>query len=628
MPAQRSFRITARLLTAAVLFAVASSVSAATYVVPSDRDTVRRADAIVIASALSSYPEEASDGSIETITLVSIEEVIKGSISGETLQIHEPGGRLGKKMRIVGGAPVFKEGERLLLFLKEYQPGKYASSDFVLGKFSFATDEVGEKLLVRQEGDVTGWDPDLKEHHEIRRNAAKFLEFVRAEARGIESKTEYTVATHTLKAGTTALTPKTNVASTSPKSYTFDDPTNGWRWFVFPSAVTYKTYQTTINPTAAVNAVNAAFAAWNGDTLSNVNLVNGGADSGPGTPGGIAGASDSRNTIRFEIDLEHSVSGAGPFACNGGNYSGLLGLGGISAAINPQVGPAGETFWTIVEGDADMNTNVLGCTALITSGDLNSAVTHEVGHSIGFRHADQNRNNSVCTPSVTNECSSSAIMKSFIPTGLNAALQTWDQNAVRAVYPLAATPPPAAPSITATATSTTSVSVTWAAVATATSYDVYRKIAGGSLVFIANTLTPGYTDGGRTANNSYLYKVVAKNAGGDSPDSNKDLATTILFTDDPLVAGAAGTKIKAVHLTELRTAVNAVRLLAGVGTFSFTDPVLTNVNVKSVHVTQLRTNLDTALTALTLPTSAYTNSAAASTVVKAVDFQEIRTRVK
>jgi hypothetical protein len=618
---------------AALLLLASQTLPAATYVVPADGDMVHRADAIIIGSALSSYAQEDERGGIETVTLMSIEEVIKGSPSASTIEIHEPGGRLGKKARIIPGAPMFREGERVLLFLRETQPGRWMTADFALGKFSFLTDEAGQKLLVRQENDITGWDPDLRQHQEGRRSAENFLDFVRAEARGETGNSDYKVVKHELNASSSARTPRSNAASTSPKSYTPADPVtsnvNGFRWNAFPSAVTYKTFNTSVNTTAAVNAVNAAFAAWNGDSGSNVNLVNGGAEAGPAK--GLTeddGNGDGKNTVRFEIDL-HAIVGADSFVCNAHSYSGLFGLGGITLANTSHTGPAGETFWTITEADVDMNKGVLGCAYLInTTTDLNTAVAHEVGHSIGFRHSDFNRDNTTaCTPSATNECSSSAIMKGFIPAGINAALQTWDTNAVRALYPSSVVVPPGAASITATATSTTSVSVAWSAVATATAYDVYRQSAGGGFIVVGlNIGTAGYTDNSVTSGNAYLYKVVAKNAGGSGPDSNKELATTVAFSDDPLVA--TSTVIKADHLTQLRTAVNAVRLLAGVGTFSFTDASPGGVNVKSVHVTQLRTNLDAALTALGLATSAYTNPASTGTLVRAVDFQEIRTRVK
>ena len=130
---------------------------------------------------------------------------------------------------------------------------------------------------------------------------------------------------------------------------------------------------------------------------------------------------------------------------------------------------------------------------------------------------------------------------------------------------------------------------------------------------------------GRVAEPAYLYKVRAINAGG-SADSAPDLATTVIFTDDPLVAGS--TIIKAVHLAELRTAVNAVRALAGLAAATFTDAATPGVIVKAVHINELRTDLDQAMSALGFPTGGYTDTLTAGVVIKAIHFQEIRNRVK
>ena len=57
-----------------------------------------------------------------------------------------------------------------------------------------------------------------------------------------------------------------------------------------------------------------------------------------------------------------------------------------------------------------------------------------------------------------------------------------------------------------------------------------------------------------------------------SPCSAPDVATAMTFTDDP--PAVAVTVIKAVHLTELRQAVDSVRGVAGLGAASFTDTAL------------------------------------------------------
>jgi hypothetical protein len=124
-----------------------------------------------------------------------------------------------------------------------------------------------------------------------------------------------------------------------------------------------------------------------------------------------------------------------------------------------------------------------------------------------------------------------------------------------------------------------------------------------------------------------LYRVRAVNAGGASADSAADIATTIIFLDDPLLARI--TIIKALHLAQLRTAVNAVRALAGgLGAAGFTDGAVSGVTVRAIHITELRTNLDAAAPSVGLPTGGYTDTALAGIPVKAVHFQEIRDRVK
>src|SRR5205085_9856529 len=130
---------------------------------------------------------------------------------------------------------------------------------------------------------------------------------------------------------------------------------------------------------------------------------------------------------------------------------------------------------TATEGDVEMNKGEANCTFfLVTSNDFASAVTHEVGHAIGFRHSDQDRTDSAACP-MGLDCTTMAIMNHFIPGGLNAALQTWDQSAVRTIYPNFSGTAPTG--LAATATTTTSVSLTWNTTG-APSYHVYRSANG------------------------------------------------------------------------------------------------------------------------------------------------------
>lgn len=188
------------------------------------------------------------------------------------------------------------------------------------------------------------------------------------------------------------------------------------------------------------------------------------------------------------------------------------------------------------------------------------------------------------------------------------------------------TPVSAPTNVVATATSTASVNVTWTAAAGAITYNVYRSPDALNYTLAGSSGTTSFADGGRTANTSYLYKVRAV-AGTESGDSNIDLATTTIFTDDPLVAGTA---VKAVHITQLRTAVNAVRTLASLGAGSYTDPSLTvgATGIKAVHINDLRTALNQARSALALSTITYGETITAGVSIKTSHITELRNGVK
>ena len=100
----------------------------------------------------------------------------------------------------------------------------------------------------------------------------------------------------------------------------------------------------------------------------------------------------------------------------------------------------------------------------------------------------------------------------------------------------------------------------------------------------------------------------------------------MFFTDDPIAATI--TAVKALHITELRQAVNDMRVAAGLLPASFTDSSPTTI--KAVHVQELRTDLNQARTALGLPPITYTDGTltGGTTVVKAAHVQDLRTGVK
>ena len=94
--------------------------------------------------------------------------------------------------------------------------------------------------------------------------------------------------------------------------------------------------------------------------------------------------------------------------------------------------------------------------------------------------------------------------------------------------------PPGATEVSAS-TSETSVTVTWANVAEETGYRIERSLGGTDDWLTIGTTgedVTAYTDGGLSPGTTYRYRVVAMNAGGDSPPSNVVEATIPKKADD------------------------------------------------------------------------------------------------
>jgi len=102
------------------------------------------------------------------------------------------------------------------------------------------------------------------------------------------------------------------------------------------------------------------------------------------------------------------------------------------------------------------------------------------------------------------------------------------------------------------------------------------------------------------------------------------------FTDDPLTLQV--TPIKALHITELRQAINTLRLNNGRSAFAYTDSTLIAgvTQAREVHITELRTALNAVYDALGRTRPTYTDSTivAGQTVVKKVHIEEIRSAVR
>jgi hypothetical protein len=191
-------------------------------------------------------------------------------------------------------------------------------------------------------------------------------------------------------------------------------------------------------------------------------------------------------------------------------------------------------------------------------------------------------------------------------------------------------PPPTPGSLVATAQTANSVLLSWAISPGADHYEVQRRqnISSAWASLSPNPTTNGLTDTSVGAGITYLYQVRAVDAAGACPSafSNVDLATTIIFADDPLQGQA--TIIKAQHVTQLRQAVNAVRLTANIAPASWTNPLNHLDPVRAIDFSELRTRLNDALSPLGFSPIPPDPGIAQGITIYAAQLQTVRDKVK
>ncbi len=397
------------------------SLWAATYVVPSDAEMVQRTDDIVIATGVSSSTVRDVRGRIVTRFTLRVEESLKGSTAvGDEIMLTEPGGLLGDGGLIVYGAPRYEAGRRYLVFTSTNRETERATFGMALGQFDLA-----DGLALRH--DIEGFDHNLEAHVEPTRDASRFVEFIRGVVSQRGSSTDYFMSPPAAVAGAVAAVRETAAAPRfSRSSYLLQTDGGGMRWRD-PSAdwVSNGTQPGADGPAAVAKAI----AQWNG-TASTIRYRYAGVDD---TAAGRTDFDDGKNTVLFNDPNDEILDGSS--------------IGGIAWSIIGGVpyGLDGESFRDIIRGNVVIaNVNPL---YQMSQACLNDVVSHELGHTLGFRHADQPGHPWVCTTTAscepglpwvcdtTADCAPGAIMTFSNSCGsMDGVLSDWDRDAAATVY--------------------------------------------------------------------------------------------------------------------------------------------------------------------------------------------------
>jgi hypothetical protein len=422
-------RIIVRILIVSSL-AVATSLHAITYIVPNDRDLVKRAEAIVIATAVESHSELRDGQRIVTVATLQVERVLKGSV-GESVQLVELGGAVGERATLIPGSPRYEDGKRYLVFLRTNNLGEWMTYGFGLGKFEFTSDLRGRELLTRGSTDeeIFGLDEnDGALHVEMLRGGPEFLSFVetRSRSEAPASETYFVNQSDVVFATFPEFKPRDTrfvpIAQSTRPDYLLS---GNFRW-QSPSASFFHCCNAQTGGTGldGPSASSAAMAAWNSVSGAGISYSLTGQDpSSPTVPNGLSGGPDGKNDIIFN-DRHGIVGGAaaiGGISNTSGSYSNL---------------GDGFSYNRTSEVDVETGNNL---PSFVDQALFTQLLTHELGHTLGFRHADGTANGASPPPAcqAPSPCAAigAAIMASVIqkPNSIGS-LGQWDRDAAQTVY--------------------------------------------------------------------------------------------------------------------------------------------------------------------------------------------------
>lgn len=385
-------------------------VEASTFVLMDENDLAEQSVAAVTGRVADVRSAAESDGSVRSFVTIEPEEVVFGELPSGRVVLREQGGWVRGRGERVFGAAEYSVGERVLVFLSQNRDGTLRTTAMSMGKYRLAMDARGIMTAQRDFGDgVALFDPrtqTLRERSQLRRQRlSRMLHRIRK----VRPRRR---ARHLRNAAVPA--GAVPVPSTQ-SSFTFLGQPS--RWFE-PDVGGAIDFLIDLNgdekfgPVLTRAIANDALAEWSAVPSSSLLL----ADGGLTEPTTFAGC-DGPNRLVFNDPFDEVSD---PNDCRG-----VLAIGGFCFDDQDTRTVNGTTFHRITLGKVTFADGWSNCKTW-TPCNLAEVATHELGHTVGFGHSEDDTATMAAVAQFDGRC---------------AALAVDDLDALNTVYPAGFVPP-------------------------------------------------------------------------------------------------------------------------------------------------------------------------------------------